>query len=61
MKLPNKTILPIIMLTAGFFAGLSVQETADALGKSSRTVNRAWTAARAWLKDAIGDAGEDSG
>ncbi len=44
-----------------FFAGLSVQETADALGKSSRTVNRAWTAARAWLKDAIGDAGEDSG
>ena len=32
-----------------FYAGLSVDETAEALGVSSRTVNREWTYARAWL------------
>ncbi len=32
-----------------FFAGLSVQETADVLRVSARTVNREWTYARAWL------------
>jgi len=32
-----------------FFAGLSVAETAEALGVSSRTVNREWTYARARL------------
>ena len=33
-----------------FFAGLSIPETAGALGISPRTVNRHWTAARAWLR-----------
>lgn len=32
-----------------FFAGLSEQETAEALGISDRTVRREWTLARAWL------------
>lgn len=32
-----------------YFAGLSVKETASAMGTSPRTVNRQWTAARAWL------------
>ncbi len=32
-----------------FFAGLSVDETADALGMSPRTVDRRWKFARAWL------------
>jgi RNA polymerase sigma factor (TIGR02999 family) len=32
-----------------WFAGLSVEETAAALGQSPRSVNRLWTAARAWL------------
>lgn len=32
-----------------WFAGLSVEETAAALATSPRTVNRSWTAARAWL------------
>jgi RNA polymerase sigma factor (TIGR02999 family) len=32
-----------------FFAGLSVAETAEALGVSTRTVNREWTYARARL------------
>lgn len=32
------------------FAGLSIAETAAALGASQRTVSRRWTAARAWLR-----------
>jgi RNA polymerase sigma factor (TIGR02999 family) len=32
-----------------FYAGLSVEETANALGISERTVNNDWTYARAWL------------
>jgi len=32
-----------------FFAGLSVEETAEALHISTRTVIRDWTPARAWL------------
>lgn len=32
-----------------FFAGLSVDETAEVLGTSPATVKRDWTAARAWL------------
>jgi RNA polymerase sigma factor (TIGR02999 family) len=32
-----------------FFAGLSLDETAEALGLSPATVSREWTMARAWL------------
>ena len=32
-----------------YFAGMTVGETAGALGITERAVNRAWTAARAWL------------
>lgn len=32
-----------------FFGGLSVEETADALGKSPATVKRDWSTARIWL------------
>jgi RNA polymerase sigma factor (TIGR02999 family) len=32
-----------------FFAGLSIEETAEALGISKSTVNRDWVTARAWL------------
>lgn len=33
-----------------YFAGLSVSETAEALGVNARTVDRDWAAARAWLR-----------
>jgi RNA polymerase sigma-70 factor (ECF subfamily) len=33
-----------------FFGGLSVEETAEALDLSKRTVEREWTACRAWLR-----------
>jgi DNA-directed RNA polymerase specialized sigma24 family protein len=33
-----------------FFAGLTIPETAQALGVSTATVNRDWRTARAWLR-----------
>ena len=38
-----------------FFGGLSIDETAAALGVSPRTVKRDWTYARAWLNRELGD------
>jgi RNA polymerase sigma factor (TIGR02999 family) len=38
-----------------FFAGMSVEETAEALAISPATVKREWTAARAWLTRELGD------
>jgi RNA polymerase sigma factor (TIGR02999 family) len=40
-----------------FFAGLSVEETAEALGLSPRTVKREWSTARAWLKHRLRERG----
>lgn len=37
-----------------FFAGLTLEETAASLGLSSKTVQRDWTLARAWLQKEIG-------
>lgn len=34
-----------------YFAGLTIEETAEALGVSPRTVKRGWRLARAWLID----------
>lgn len=36
-----------------YFAGMTVEETAEALEISPRAVNRHWTAARAWLTRAL--------
>jgi RNA polymerase sigma-70 factor, ECF subfamily len=43
-----------------FFAGMSVEETADALDVSPRTIKYDWALARAWLFDALGG-NHDSG
>jgi RNA polymerase sigma factor (sigma-70 family) len=32
-----------------FFGGLTIEETAEAMGTSAATVKRHWTVARAWL------------
>jgi RNA polymerase sigma factor (TIGR02999 family) len=37
-----------------FFSGLTVEETAAALGVSPKTVKRDWAVARAWLRREIG-------
>jgi RNA polymerase sigma-70 factor (ECF subfamily) len=36
-----------------FFGGLSLEETAETLDVSVKTVQRAWTAARAWLRKEV--------
>jgi RNA polymerase sigma factor (TIGR02999 family) len=36
-----------------YFAGMSVEETATALGLSERTVHRHWRFIKAWLKDRL--------
>ena len=40
-----------------FFAGLTVEQTADAMGISAPTVKREWSSARAWLHREIRKAG----
>lgn len=40
-----------------FFAGLSAEETAVALGVTDRTVYREWLLARAWLQQRLDEAG----
>jgi RNA polymerase sigma factor (TIGR02999 family) len=40
-----------------YFGGLSVEETAEALGVSAITVKRDWATARAWLRAELTDAG----
>jgi RNA polymerase sigma factor (TIGR02999 family) len=49
-----------------YYTGLSVEETADVVGASARTVKRDWRFARAWLarqmgKDPAADSTEDCG
>lgn len=39
-----------------FFAGLTMDETAEAMDLSARTVEREWSFARAWLQSRLGDA-----
>ena len=41
------------MVECRFFAGYSEAETAEALDVSTRTVERDWLRAKAWLKAAI--------
>ena len=38
-----------------YFAGFTIRETAEALGRSASSVEREWRFARAWLRNAIGD------
>jgi RNA polymerase sigma factor (TIGR02999 family) len=47
LRLLNARAASVVQLR--FFAGLNVEETAEALGVAARTVKRDWTLARAWL------------
>src|SRR5690606_41912022 len=42
------------LVTLRFFAGLSIEDAATALGVSPATAKRDWSFARAWLLDAMG-------
>lgn len=54
--LANEAPLAAEVVRLRFFAGLSVEETAEALSISERTANREWTFARAWLYRVLGQA-----
>jgi len=41
------------MVELRFYGGLTIDETAEALGISAATVSREWTMARAWLRRAL--------
>jgi RNA polymerase sigma factor (TIGR02999 family) len=43
-----------------YFAGLSAAEAAELMGISSRTADRIWAFARAWLRHEIAGAADDS-
>jgi RNA polymerase sigma factor (TIGR02999 family) len=55
MRLESQAPLAGAVVRLRFYAGLSVDQTADALGVSSRTVNREWRFGRAWLYRALED------
>ena len=52
-KLTSESPLAASVVQMRFYAGLSIDETAEALGISPRSVNREWTYARAWLFRAL--------
>jgi RNA polymerase sigma factor (TIGR02999 family) len=41
-----------------YFAGLTIEQTAETLGISARTANRHWAYAKAWLYQRLGQQGE---
>lgn len=45
------------MIELRFFSGLSVEETAQVMGVSPRTIKRQWRTARAWLHRELANAG----
>lgn len=47
LELQDRQMSDVLKLR--FFVGLTVEETAEALDSSSRTIDRQWAAARAWL------------
>jgi RNA polymerase sigma factor (TIGR02999 family) len=52
---------PVQVVECRFFAGLTIRETASALGVSRATVERDWTAASAWLRHELAKDGGDAG
>jgi len=51
LEIQDASMAQIVKLR--YFAGLTVEETADITNCSTRTINRQWTAARAWLRMTI--------
>ncbi len=51
----DKRLCDVVMLR--YFTGLTIEETAHALGLSPATIKRDWEYARAWLFDAMTGAG----
>ena len=54
LRLEERSARMASIVECRFFGGMSVPETAEALGTSQRTVEREWTRARAYLLAAMG-------
>jgi RNA polymerase sigma factor (sigma-70 family) len=52
LEVLDPTKAKIVLLR--YFAGLTIEETADAMDVSPATVKNEWAFARAWLQDALG-------
>jgi RNA polymerase sigma-70 factor, ECF subfamily len=48
--LAEKDLRKSLIVELRYFGGLSIEETAEALGISATTVRREWTMAKAWLR-----------
>lgn len=57
-RLTEKDARAARLIELRFFGGLSIEESADVLKISPRTVKREWTFARAWLRTEMGVPGE---
>ncbi len=57
-RLAERSPRQVRVVECRFFAGMSVEETAEVLGVSPRTVESDWAMARAWLFQALGGAWE---
>jgi RNA polymerase sigma factor (TIGR02999 family) len=53
LRLEEEHPRPARVVECRFFSGLSVDDTAEALGVSARTVKADWALARAWLYDML--------
>ena len=51
MEMEDERMARVVMLR--FFAGLSVEDTAEIMGASPMTVKREWSCAKAWLYDEL--------
>ncbi len=58
MDLGDLASRPASVVECRFFGGLTVEDTALALGVTARTVKRDWAFARAWLYDRLGGSDE---
>lgn len=53
LETQNATHATVVKLR--YFAGMTIEQTADALSTSPATVKRSWAYSRAWLRREIGD------
>jgi RNA polymerase sigma factor (TIGR02999 family) len=53
LRLEKVDVLAASVVRLRFYAGLHEAEVAETLTMSERTVRRAWTFARGWLRDAL--------
>jgi RNA polymerase sigma factor (TIGR02999 family) len=58
MKLAAEDAATAQVVKLRYFAGLTMEQVADALGISLRTANRHWAYAKAWLYQQLSDCGD---